>query len=626
MISLGENAFYNCTGLSEASIGKSVNSIGDYTFAYCAGLTSIDIPNSVTTIGDYAFYSCTGLRSVSIGSSVRSIGKAFDGCYHIDKVTLYSQELCNNTNEFDNNRRIRNYFYYASEYIIGENIEKIENGVFMGNSLIKKISILNPNTYISSKAFKDCNYLERIYTNKGGIALLNIWNMGLDAYDLKTMRKIERPSLSYQLTQTTATVSINDFYDEYKYQVYFEKNPYDYYEDENKPEGIDFADSEFTWLIKGLKPAAQYSCWLVINEYACSEQSNFTTEGLNPQVKIVKKTPTALVLQGVYTQGDAVFKDHRISFENEQASGNTFQKDKLEPYKGYLVEYEVDVVWGENNENTATYSWGGYIYTEDVNFNVLEPKVISVGNVIVASTVNIEDDDAVVGFEWRRLDWTDEIASSTGGAVLFEGTMEGYIRNMNANYLWKVRPYYQSYGGKRSYGKWVGFDPSNTSYFEPTVHTYSKVVVSGNTALLKGYVMRGTDKVETQGFKYWKISSNPSGIKDNDIPDDAIIVKASGQIMTATLTNLEDNSEYGCVAFVTTSEGETFYGEKQIFHIGEATGIGNVIIDKDDTKASENKSSVIGYYNLQGQRVTEPQRGLNIIRYSNGTSKKVLVK
>ena len=32
------------------------------------------------------------------------------------------------------------------------------------------------------------------------------------------------------------------------------------------------------------------------------------------------------------------------------------------------------------------------------------------------------------------------------------------------------------------------------------------------------------------------------------------------------------------------------------------------------------------YYNLQGQRMTEPQRGLNIIRYSNGTSKKVLVK
>ena len=32
------------------------------------------------------------------------------------------------------------------------------------------------------------------------------------------------------------------------------------------------------------------------------------------------------------------------------------------------------------------------------------------------------------------------------------------------------------------------------------------------------------------------------------------------------------------------------------------------------------------YYNLIGQRVTEPQRGINIIRYSNGTSKKVLVK
>ena len=38
------------------SVIYSVTSIGDYAFYNCSGLTSITIPNSVTSIGDNAFY------------------------------------------------------------------------------------------------------------------------------------------------------------------------------------------------------------------------------------------------------------------------------------------------------------------------------------------------------------------------------------------------------------------------------------------------------------------------------------------------------------------------------------------------------------------------------------------
>ena len=50
--------------LSIVAISNSVSSIGDSAFFRCSGLTSITIPNSVTSIGNDAFYGCNGLTSI----------------------------------------------------------------------------------------------------------------------------------------------------------------------------------------------------------------------------------------------------------------------------------------------------------------------------------------------------------------------------------------------------------------------------------------------------------------------------------------------------------------------------------------------------------------------------------
>ena len=87
--SIGASAFFRCSGLTSVTIGNSVTSIGDYAFCYCSGLTSVTIPDSVTSIGDYAFYYCSGLTSVTIGNSVTSIGDyAFYECSGLTSVTI----------------------------------------------------------------------------------------------------------------------------------------------------------------------------------------------------------------------------------------------------------------------------------------------------------------------------------------------------------------------------------------------------------------------------------------------------------------------------------------------------------------------------------------------------------
>ena len=52
----------------------TVTSIGDYAFYYCTGLTNVTIPNTITSIGEYAFDTCRNLNDINIPNSVSSIG------------------------------------------------------------------------------------------------------------------------------------------------------------------------------------------------------------------------------------------------------------------------------------------------------------------------------------------------------------------------------------------------------------------------------------------------------------------------------------------------------------------------------------------------------------------------
>ena len=61
-------------GCKNTIIPNGVTSIGDKAFENCIGLTDIIIPNSVTSIGDEAFKNCIGLTSFIIPNSVTTVG------------------------------------------------------------------------------------------------------------------------------------------------------------------------------------------------------------------------------------------------------------------------------------------------------------------------------------------------------------------------------------------------------------------------------------------------------------------------------------------------------------------------------------------------------------------------
>ena len=374
------------------------------------------------------------------------------------------------------------------------------------------------------------------------------------------------------------------------------------------------------YLITGLRPQYTQTIYLTVNYANCSYNTSrsATTQSISPSVISKNVTASSMTIEGTYVEGDARVVSKSLIVNGNVVEGNTYKLYGINPNSSYNCQYKVIVE--DDNGNSYPYEVSSNTRTAVLTLTTQQPKVITVGNVVVAANSNLDDEETNVDFEWRRIDWPDDFASNFGVAYLYGGTMEGYIRNLYTEKLWRYRPFYESDSGNRYYGEWVGIDPTNTSYFEPTVHTYSAITVEGNRAEVKGYAMRGTDNVSSQGFMYWPNNTSFSlRRKVNSIPGNVTVVQASGNVMTATLEGLEYETGYCYVAFVTTSEGETFYGEQQSFR---------TTFDPDGIKDIEHSPLNIeeAWYSIDGKKLSKPQKGINIIRYSDGTSRKVLIK
>ena len=92
--SIGNYAFWGCSGLSSVQIGNNVTNIGMRTFYFCTGLTSVTIGNSVTSIGEMAFNSCTSLTSITFtGTSTqwRAIVRGSSWHQSVPATTVYCE-------------------------------------------------------------------------------------------------------------------------------------------------------------------------------------------------------------------------------------------------------------------------------------------------------------------------------------------------------------------------------------------------------------------------------------------------------------------------------------------------------------------------------------------------------
>lgn len=573
-----ENAYGNLRGTvtipSEVTYnGKKypVVAIGYGAFRGCHRLSRIDLPNSIKSIGNYAFDGCYGV-SIYLNDGIESLSN----------------------NSFDK-----------------------ESKLFTGFG--KSLFMLWKNGYKKS------------YNKETG-ELIEL-NVGID---------------SKNVTLTSATVSLSgNLYDELNYYVQNKIGDQmdtltHYVSDANRSAKVlvNPFKSQYVYAYAELKDKSE--------TYQVAIKSINAPTDINPWKATTTASSIKIEFTGVPDSivGDATYKMDSLNIRVKDSKtnyypstnlhriglGQSFILNGLDPENNKLVWSTIEIKytysgWGNTNPgyyNEAYVDYNVYYSTEKLTLTTGTPKVISEGNVVVQATSNIDDAETHVGFEYRRTDWTNDFDSRTGKAYLYDGAMEGYIRSLNSNYLWKYRPYYESNDGTRYYGEWKGIDPSDVSYYEPTVHTYASIDVNGNNATIKGYVQRGSDNVTSQGFFYWKAGGGSLSAKayaPSNIPNDAQKVEVSGTAMETTLVGLQYSSTYAYVAFVTTSEGETFYGDQRSFVTDSApTGI---VAVKGNTP---NGKYPIGIYDLGGRKHSAMQRGINIVRYENGVVRKVIIR
>ena len=654
---IAANAFCDCTGLLSVSIPSSVTSIGSSAFKGCTGLISVNIPSSVTSIGSAAFNGCTGLTSVTIPSSVTSIDDyAFSNCNNLMDVVLNSEEIVSKS--YTTYNSLEDIFgSQVKQYTLGNKITSIGDYAFSGCTGLSNVTIPSSVTSISSYAFDGCTgltsvtipssvtsigryafnkctgltsvtilssvtlidryafssctgltsvtisgddvsmsndafpYSAKIYARNPSKTMIHLWNAPYsNIYDIETKTYIERPYLwCTKQTQTSLTFIIRNKVPGYNYSVRFDSKDY------KVDDGI---------TVTGLLPETSYFYELYADDIIIGSPQYLSTSSISRSIGATNITASSFTLNGTCKTGDAELQSTSFTVDGKTFDGNTVTFTGLRPSKEYTVTYTV-----EASGKTVTTSTR--VTTSSLTLTTAQPKVISAGNVLVSAETNIDPAETNVGFEWRRTDWTDDFASNTGKGYVNGESMEGKIKNLYTEKLWKYRPYYKSNDGTYFYGDWVGIDPTNTSWFEPTVHTYANFSVDGNTVQLKGYTLSGTDNVTEQGFKYWKSGDaaakgtwDATTVDAASVPANAQTVAAAGELMSVELTGLDYNSVYYYAAYVKTSTGETFYGEQRSFTIGEnPTGIISVKEAEEQDKSAGTRPIMAGWFTLDGRKL-----------------------
>ena len=558
--SIERAAFNNCTSLESVTLSENLKTIGYGAFSNCSSLKYIEIPNNVIDIESDSFYGCSNLDSISFGVNISDIGsQAFYKCVNLSKVNIKdigkwcevvfhdysSNPLCYAHNLYVNDEYIKNL-------IIPNGTEIIRKNAFINCLNLESISIPSSMKTIYN-SFSGCKNLNKIF-----ITDLSAWcKIDFNNYEANPLSVAHNLYLNDESIKDLIIPSDVISIENYSFYGCTGLSSVTIHANVSSLGASVFEGCNTSvFLLHQEQFSMGKDCFKTDHVYGFScviqEESGFSfLQYDNPIIKIYSN---GIKLEGIELNN---YDDEVVSYEFLGIDSEENPSYFCAENKNHILYYVIYTSKGHSIKGSYKF------HTPPTELNTLSPKVVNEGEVVVGADTNLMDETPNCGFEWRKTDAPDVVQSKTGEAIIFEGKMEGIIKNIDASSFYKVRPYYQKEDKSKMFGSWIGFDPSDFSFFEPTVHTYYYVQIENGIAKLVGYVMQGSDDIIEQGFEYWPVyesNTNIFGVPNYEITK----VTGSGQRMEVELKNLLSDTKYGYRAYVQTNKGTT-YGEEYEF-------------------------------------------------------------
>ena len=619
------------SGCNTTIIPESVRTIGKDAFNECEKLQSLEVPNGVVSIEDFAFYCCEKLTSLSLPNSLISIGNAFSACRNLTTLTIprsvesIGDYLFIETDEnlditiLSTALQISSYKFlsyipesstisaYKSQT---DKIRTYWKGTL--NELDDIIHITNINTGLTSCSFKvtiDDGYeIMKITSDQGNVSQNN------NSVTISNTRQYQAVyvTIQYKDKTTEQTYKHNQYVGTTKYTSYDESIGIEYLWSNGQQtqtsltfavkvpstinieriaewgvqekygkyypcdeSGIAKVSDIHSWDSDGKGTRHQFKAYVLLKGQDRGYESDYIVaynKSLEPSIKISFNNAASFTATVGWAKGDAEITNQYLKLDDNdfiEITENTTEFGFYEPLSTHTLTYQIKA-YGVRYSTSKEFRMPGVEWSDG------ESIALSTTSARLKYGVNLPDDAVGTGFEWRRIDAPDLVASSTVGCICVDGYLVGTLNNLNPDVYYKFRPFYKSPAtGTTYYGDWVGiFTGDATVFFEPEIIT-SLPQVKETSATLHGYAIQGTETIKAQGFEYRAVGSATA----SSVQSQWIQMPSTDANMVVELSDLKPGYTYEYRGYVTTAT-QTYYSPVQQFTTIEQSGVSDVMADE----------------------------------------------